>query len=250
MASVALVGGTGLVGSHILTHLLPHQEISHIEFLARRPPPPSITSSNPPKLSIYTSPSDPSTTWSTHLRTSTNPPAQILFSALATTRANAGGLAAQRALEHDANIALAHAAKDAGAKVYVLISSFGANPDSRIPYVKLKGDIEESVKAIGFERTVIVRPHLIAGQREERRVMEGVVRGLAAVAGWVSKPWLKDWWAQDAEEIAKAAVRAGVREWEELGKGGGDGEGEGGRKVVVLEGRDIVRLGRTEWKGE
>ncbi|OJD19311.1 hypothetical protein AJ78_00760 [Emergomyces pasteurianus Ep9510] len=242
MASVALVGGTGLVGSHILTTLLPHPSITHIEFLARRPPPKSITDTNPQKLSIFTS-QDPPATWSSHLRTATHPAAEIFFSTLATTRANAGGLDAQRALEHDANLELARAAKEAGAKVYVLVSAAGANASSRFPYLKLKGDIEESILALGFERTVILRPLMIDGQREERRLAEGVVRGIAGLAGRISKPWLKDWWSQDAEEIAKAAVSAGVRAWK--------GEGEGGKeKVVVLDGSDIVRLGRTEWKGD
>ncbi|PGH08198.1 hypothetical protein GX51_01352 [Blastomyces parvus] len=240
MASVALVGGTGLVGSHILTTLVAHPSITHVEFLARRPPPKSITDSNPPKLSIFTS-QEPPATWSNHLRTGTNPPAEIFFSTLATTRANAGGLAAQRALEYDANLELARAAKDAGAKVYVLVSSAGASGASRVPYLKLKGEIEDSILALGFERTVVLRPGIIAGQREERRLAEGVVRSVAAVAGWISKPWLKDWWSQDAEEIARAAVNAAIRAWK------GQGE-EGKKKVVVLNGSDIVRLGRTEWK--
>ncbi|OJD27508.1 hypothetical protein ACJ73_01095 [Blastomyces percursus] len=205
MASVALVG----------------------EFLTRRPPPKSITDTNPAKLFIFTS-QEPPTTWPNHLRTGTTPPAEIFFSTLATTRANAGGLAAQRALEHDANLELARAAKDAGAKVYVLVSSTGANAASPVPFLKLKGEIEESILALGFERTVVFRPGIIAGRREERTLAEAVVRSVAA--GWVSKPWLRDWWSQDAEEIARAAVRAGVRAWK------GEGE-EGGKKVVMLHGR-------------
>ncbi|OAX82571.1 hypothetical protein ACJ72_03076 [Emergomyces africanus] len=183
---------------------------------------PSLTISLPPSITTFSCPPSPSpTTWSSHLRTGTIPPAEIFFSTLATTRANAGGLAAQRALEHDANLELARAAKEAGAKVYVLVSAVGANASSRFPYLKLKGDIEESILALGFERTVILRPQMIDGQREERRLVEGVVRGIARVAGSVSKPWLKDWWSQDAEEIARAAVSAGVRAWKAVGEGGG-----------------------------
>jgi uncharacterized protein YbjT (DUF2867 family) len=151
-------------------------------------------------------------------------------------------LAAQYALEHDANLELARAAKEAGAKVYVLISSMGANSASKVPYVQLKGKIEDSIRAVGFERTVILRPVFITGKREAGRMGEGVFNGLANLAGFVSKPWLKDWWSQDASEIARAAVNAGVRAWE--GKGT-----EGEQAVTVLEGKDIVRLGRTEWKG-
>lgn len=59
-------------------------------------------------------------------------------------------------------------------------------------------------------------------------------RSLAKSLGSVSNG-LKDFWAQDAEVIARAAVSAGLQGLEKKG-------------VVVLEQSDIVRLGRTEWK--
>jgi len=244
MANAAIVGGTGLVGSHIFTTLLNLSSISHIDFLARRPPP-SDTGYTPEshnsKVSTFIS-SDPPATWTSHIR-SASPTPEIFFSSIATTRALAGGLAAQYALEHDANVELARAAKEAGTKVYVLISSGGANSESIMPYLKLKGKVEESIRAIGFERTVILRPGMIAGQRKVARIEQPVVNGLAALTGFVSKRWLRDWWTQDVLEIARAAVNAGVRAWE------GKGE-EADQAVTILEGWDIVRLGRTEWKGD
>ena len=72
----------------------------------------------------------------------------------------------------------------------------------------MKGELEDKVKALGFRHTVIVKPGLIQGSREESRPAEAVVRG---IAGWMRKvsPKLTDWWVNDAEVIAKAAVRAG-----------------------------------------
>jgi hypothetical protein len=84
---------------------------------------------------------------------------------------------------------------------------------------------------------------MIAGQRKVARIEQPVVNGLAALTGFVSKRWLRDWWTQDVLEIARAAVNAGVRAWE------GKGE-EADQAVTILEGWDIVRLGRTEWKGD
>lgn len=131
---------------------------------------------------------------------------------------------------------MARAAHEAGSKVYVLISSGNANKNSSIAYVRMKGDIEEDVKALGFDRTVILRPGLISGTREESRPLEATIR---SIAGWAGKlhSGLKDGWAQDADVIAQAAVRAGLKAFE------GDVPA-GSEKVWTLEGRDIIALGK------
>lgn len=120
--------------------------------------------------------------------------------------------------------------------MYVLISSTGANPASGIAYSRMKGEIEEDVKKLGFERTVILRPGLIAGVREESRPMEAAARYVAGFAGKLHAG-LKDGWAQDAEVIGRAAVNAGVRALE------GDVP-QGSEGVWVLYGNEILEVGK------
>jgi uncharacterized protein YbjT (DUF2867 family) len=103
-------------------------------------------------------------------------------------------------------------------------------------YMKMKGELEDAVKSLEFERTVIVRPGLIVGVREDSRPPEAGLRKLANLMGAVSGGVLKDFWAQDAEVIARAAVNAALQ---------AEGREE---KVWVVEQGDVVRLGRTEWK--
>lgn len=160
------------------------------------------------------------------------------MSALGTTRANAGGFEKQRKIDYDLNLALAKAAKAAGTKAYVLISSSGSSSSSPLGYPKMKGELEDAVKALDFDHTVIVRPGLIVGDRNEMRTAEFVFRKIAGFAGGVSGNKLKDFWAQDADVIAKAAVRAGLNCI----------EGKEKEKVRVLTQADIVRLGRREWQ--
>jgi uncharacterized protein YbjT (DUF2867 family) len=136
------------------------------------------------------------------------------------------------------NLELAKAAKDSGVETYVLISSRGANATSMIPYTKMKGQLEEAVKKLGFKHCVILQPGLIVGGREDSRPPEFMMRTLANAMGAVSGNKLKDFWAQDADTIAKAAVQAGIECVE--------GKKEDG--VWVLGGSEIVKLGRTEWK--
>lgn len=164
------------------------------------------------------------------------PVPNIFFSAFGTTKGAAGGFDNQYKIEHGLNVELARAARDAGSKVYVLISSSGANKNSSIPYSRMKGEIEEDVKALGFERTVILRPGLIGGQREESRPLEAAIRFVAAGVGKVHSS-LKDSWAQDADVIGEAAVNAGLKAL------AGDVPA-GSEKVWLLYGSDIIRHGQ------
>ena len=81
---------------------------------------------------------------------------------------------------------------------------------------------------------------MIVGQRDpsDSRLMELGLRKTATAAGYISGNMLKDFWAQDADVIAKAAVRAGLD----------CVEGKETEKFRILSQSDIVRLGRTEWK--
>lgn len=105
-----------------------------------------------------------------------------------------------------------------------------------LAYPKMKGELEEAVKALDFEHTVILRPGLLVGERQDSRPAEFVVRSIAKFAGALSNG-LKDFWAQDDEVVGRAAVSAGLEALK--------GEGP---KVWMVGQWDIVRLGRTEWK--
>ena len=162
----------------------------------------------------------------------------VFISSLGTTRATAGGFENQRKIDYDLNVELAKAAKEAGTKSYVLISSSGANSSSMFGYMKMKGELEDAVKALDFEHVVILQPGLIVGQRASGTgIAELVLKKTATGAGSLSNR-LKDFWAQDAEVIARAAVRAGLD----------CVEGKEKEKVRVLGQADVVRLGRTEWQ--
>ena len=104
--------------------------------------------------------------------------------------------------------------------------------------MKMKAELEEQVKTLGFPHTVIVRPGLLMGQRRETRAAEGVLRTIAKAMGTVSKPLLMDWWAVDADVVSRAAVSAGFT----------CAEGKREEGVWIIEQSEIIRLGRTEWK--
>jgi len=228
MTSTAVVGSTGLVGSHLLSALLSLPSITSVHSLARRE-----SASTDPKLhSLVTA---DSSEWASKL-SSIAPPPSIFFSALGTTRGAAGGVEGQRKIDLELNLSLAEAAKKSGVKVYVLISTGGANANSFLAYPKMKGELEEGVKALGFDTTVILRPGLLIGDRTESRPAEFVAQKIAGFTGLLGQG-VKDVWAQDADLVGKAAVLAGLKAL------------EGGQPKVWQVGQaEIVKLGRTEWK--
>jgi uncharacterized protein YbjT (DUF2867 family) len=230
--STPLTKSLSAQGSHILTSLLANSGVTRVDTISRRTP---QAASGAPQSKLTTFVSDKTETWAGQLSALTPTP-EIFISAFATTRANAGGFENQYKIEHGLNIELARAARDAGVKVYVLISSANANKASNIPYTRMKGEIEEDVKALGFERTVIVRPGLITGTREESRPLEASIR---FIAGWAGKlhSGLKDGWAQDSDVIARAAVNAGLKALE------GDVPA-GSEKVWNIDGSQIIALGK------
>jgi len=107
-----------------------------------------------------------------------------------------------------------------------------------IPYSKMKGQLDEEVAKLGFKHVIIVRPGLIVGDRQESRVAEHAVRSFAGLLTKVGGNRMTDFWAQDADVIARAGVNAAIQCIE--GKRNEEG-------VWFLYSSDIVRLGRTEW---
>ncbi len=93
------------------------------------------------------------------------PPAHDAYCCLGTTIAVAGSQDAFRAVDHDAVLAFARVARAAGASGFALVSALGADARSRNFYNRVKGQTEDALAALGFERLLIARPSLLVGER-------------------------------------------------------------------------------------
>ena len=147
-----LAGATGLVGREILRGLVADPSVAAIHVLARRAveQAPKITSHvvdfrSLPALSR----------------------ADEVYLALGTTIKVAGSQEAFRAVDFDANLAVARAALSCGARRVGLVSAMGANSKSAVFYSRVKGELEEALAALPFEGLVIARPSMLAGDRED-----------------------------------------------------------------------------------
>lgn len=230
--STAIIGSTGLVGSNILSTLLALDTFNPVNTITRRAP---LATSAHLNALIETD----TTKWAAAL-TGLKPTPATVFSALGTTRAAAGGLANQWKIDHDLNIELAKAAKNAGARTYVFISSAGTRGfiAGMSPYGKMKNGVEDAIRELDFEQAIIVKPGMILGHREQSRTGESQLQTAVHALGSISAG-LKDRLGQEADVIARAAVRAA-----QLAD-----EGKAPSKYWFVEADQIVKLGRTEWPG-
>ncbi len=170
---VALAGATGLVGREILQGLLADPSVATIHVLGRR----AFDAGNP-KITAHT----------VDFRSlPTLPRVDEVFLALGTTIKVAGSQEAFRAVDLDANLAVARAALTAGAKRAGLVSAMGANARSGMFYNRVKGEIEEALSALPVEGLVIARPSFLAGNRETLgqpvRSGEGIALAVSRLLG-------------------------------------------------------------------
>jgi uncharacterized protein YbjT (DUF2867 family) len=76
---------------------------------------------------------------------------------------------------------IARVSAEQGAEHFLLVSSMGANPESRIFYNRVKGELEEAVQQLPFRSISIFRPSLILGNRKESRFYEEISKWAAGI---------------------------------------------------------------------
>jgi uncharacterized protein YbjT (DUF2867 family) len=193
-----LAGATGLIGRALLPLLL--RSHASVEVLVRRAVP---GLNDDPKMNLRVVDFG-------NLREPL-PAIDDAFIALGTTIKVAGSQAAFRAIDFDAVIATAGAARKAGATRLAVVSALGAARNSGVFYSRVKGEMEAAVAALGFESVVIARPSLLAGDRAAlgQPVRAGEVwamRLFAPVMGLVPRT-LRPIQAADVAEALVEAVR-------------------------------------------
>lgn len=166
MKKALVIGATGLVGSQLVDLMLEDVRFGEVVVFVRR-----STGLNHPKLKEHLVDFSKPTEWQHLVK------GDVLFLALGTTRAKAGGKKAQYAVDHGFQFQFAAAAARNMVPVLVLVSSAGANARSSFFYMRMKGELEQDVGGLAFRRTVVIRPGALTGPRQENRPAEkaGVV---------------------------------------------------------------------------
>ena len=98
--------------------------------------------------------------------------ADHVFCALGTTIRKAGSQAKFRQVDFEYPRRFAELALANGAKHFSLVSALGASSKSGVFYSRVKGQLEDALRAMNWPSLCLVRPSVIAGDRPESRPLE------------------------------------------------------------------------------
>ncbi|MBU1568043.1 MAG: NAD(P)H-binding protein [Proteobacteria bacterium] len=158
-----LVGATGLVGNLVLQLLLKNSFYSEITILVR-----NRFIQTHRKLKVIE-------TDFTHLDEKLNHvSSKDIFCCLGTTIKKAGSEEAFKKVDYSLVLEVAKLIRKQGAEQFIVISAMGANSSSKFFYNRIKGEMEEALKELGYPCLRIVRPSLLLGHRDEFRLAERI----------------------------------------------------------------------------
>lgn len=194
--SALIVGATGLVGRECLKLLADRPEFDCVTALARRPLPEDLQGSTVRTVLVDFDRLDeqPDAFRSSHV-----------FCAFGTTIKQAGSQERFRQVDFSYPKRVAELARAAGARHFLLVSSVGASPSARAFYLRVKGDLEQAILALGFRSVTVVRPSLLLGDRKEFRLGEEI----ATRFSWAMP---RKYRAVHVQDVARALVAAAVED--------------------------------------
>nr|XP_040017248.1 oxidoreductase HTATIP2 isoform X2 [Gasterosteus aculeatus aculeatus] len=151
------------------------------------------------------------------------------YCCLGTTKAKAGTEGFIR-VDHDYVLKSAELAKAGGCSQFHLESSRGADKNSNFLYLKVKGQVEAEIEALGFDRLAIYRPGVLLVDRQESRPAEWLARKFFGAFSAVCSTAM----SIPIQAVAKAMAANALLQPE--------------TKTEILENKDIASLGKSAGK--
>lgn len=142
-----IIGATGATGKDLVTQILSDEQFEEIHVFVRQD-----VNIQHDKLNVHIVDFDKIEAWKADLQ------GDVLFSALGTTIKQAGSQKEQWKVDYTYQYEVAKAARENGVKTMALVSSAWATADSKVFYTRMKGQLEEDVKKLGFRSLFIMRP--------------------------------------------------------------------------------------------
>ena len=192
---VIIVGATGLVGNHLTHFLLDDNDVAEVVVLTRR----ALGIKHVKLHQVVTDFRDPSLLQSEIF-------GDGLFCCLGTTMKKAKTKAAFEWVDLDLPVMLGNIAKKNNIPAYLLVTSLGANPRSKIFYNRTKGKVEEAIQSLNFETCIIFRPSMLMGQRNEKRMAESIGQWIMQRTQWLMTGKLRKYRPIEGKQVAKATV--------------------------------------------
>jgi len=160
-----IIGATGATGKDLLAKLLEDEAYSEIHSFVRKP-----LALTYPKLHAHVVNFETPEAWADLLH------GDVAFSCLGTTLAVAGSKEAQWRVDYDYQYAFALQCKANGVPTFVLVSAAGAKAQSKLFYNRMKGQLEDAVKALEFHHLLIFQPSILIRSNSDRGIENFTVK--------------------------------------------------------------------------
>jgi uncharacterized protein YbjT (DUF2867 family) len=196
-----IAGATGLIGNSLLDQLLTHPAYSKVTAIVRTEIP-----RQHPKLQQLVVDFDRLENHQEHIK------GDVVFCSLGTTKSKTPDKDQYRKIDYQYPLDIAFIAQQNGASQYHLVSAVGANANSSIFYIKLKGEVERDLKTIPFKAVHIYRPCLLDGDRKERRSEEDLWIGMMHILNPLLIGGLKKYRSIKVEKVASAMLKQSLKE--------------------------------------
>ena len=145
-----VLGATGAVGLDLVEMLLKDNAFSEVEVFVRRAMPMENG-----KLTTHIVDFKQLKDWQDMIK------GDVVFSCMGTTLKAAGSRERQYEIDYTYQLEFAQAAHSNGVPIYILVSSAMANANSKLFYTRMKGELEEAIQQLHFQKEVIMRPPLL-----------------------------------------------------------------------------------------
>lgn len=189
-----VIGATGATGKDLVKQLCQDSDFDEIDIFVRR-----RSDFHHEKVKAHLVDFDHPEEWKHLVK------GDVAFSCLGTTLKSAGSKENQKVIDYDYQFNFAKAAKENNVQDYILVSAYGASPDSKIFYSRIKGELEEAVKNLKFEKTTIFKPGMLERKNTDRN---GEVFGLKIIKFLNKLGLFKSQQPLPTEVLAKAMIVA------------------------------------------
>lgn len=194
--TLTIIGVTGLTGSQLYELAKADPLITTIRLIVRRP-----FAHNDSKTAIKLVDFEDAESFKLAIEGS-----DVLCCTVGTTQKKVkGDKEAYRKVDFDIPVKAARFAKETGCENFVLISAVGAGSQSNNFYLRLKGEVEDAVKASGLTSVTILQPSVLLGPRQEKRFGERIAQVFMQTFSFLIPSKYKP---VHAKEVAAAMLRA------------------------------------------
>ncbi|MBE0651704.1 MAG: NAD(P)H-binding protein [Bacteroidales bacterium] len=190
-----ILGASGLTGNLLLLKLIEDDRYDSVKIFTRK----SLGINNP-KVSEFVGDLLKLETFHQDFK------ADEVYCCIGTTAKQTPDRSAYHRIDYGIPVSATKLCKTNNIQTLLVISSMGANSNSKIFYSRTKGEMEHAVLKENVPNTYILRPSFIGGKRKTKRFGEGAGIVFAKLIQPLMVGGLKKYRMIDAEKIAQAMI--------------------------------------------